>query len=457
MKMQRRAAEVAWPRKGRCCERSVWGDTRQTRAVALLQVSSVVAGLHAFVIFWSICAFSITGKPALAETPATRPKRPHVLAEFDIDKDGAPVIVPVTISGHTYRLLLDTGAGCTGVDRGHRAALGKAIGEADMKTLGGLTNVELLRVRSVKIGDIRIGRPLDICCVDLRAFKDANGEGLDGLLGMDILRCFVVEIDFAVGKLRFRDAPVNAGRAVQLCWDDDPTIAIADRCPYVRGVLNGDIEGKFLVDTGGTVAISGLLEEQIYDALFKSGNLAPIPAAPDEHIFHIAGRIPMIRGRLSSFALAGHRHLQLAFLRVPGESCLGLSYLSRYCVTFDFPNSTMYLRPGKAFGRRDVFDLSGLRLVKRDSAIMCDWVRERSAGETAGVMAGDIITAIDGQPANELNLFSARRALSVEGRHVVDLSRDGVAKRLDLHLVEPPPPRAAVNRPQSRSADPGGL
>lgn len=412
------------------------------------------ARLLAIVLSWWVVDSSICFDKAFAEPPGAEPSRPTILAEFDIDQGGAPLMIPAVISGKTYRLMLDTGAAFSVLHVAHRAALGQAVGKVDTETLAGEVEVDLFRVRNMQIGALTLAKFYDMSCIPLHAFKDAQGKTIDGLLGMDVLRDFVIEIDFDAGKLRFCKSAVEAGRAVRLSWDDQRDVAFWDRTPAMLGMLDGAARAEnFLIDTGGIGTNAGSLRADVYDALLKSGRLAPASAAPDEYVVHAGGRIDLKRGRASGLSMGGYHHRQLLFLRVPDISSLGLGYFARYRVTFDFPNSIMYLRPGKAFGRRDVFDLSGLRLVKRDSAIMCDWVRERSAGETAGVMAGDIIIAIDGQPANELNLFSARRALSVEGRHVVDLSRDGVAKRLDLHLMEPPPPRAAVNRPQSRAVE----
>ncbi len=81
------------------------------------------------------------------------------------------------------------------------------------------------------------------------------------------------------------------------------------------------------------------------------------------------------------------------------EGNIGSGLLKRFVVTFDYAHQTMYLKPIVPLpvdaGR---FDRSGLWInAKADGYVVTD-VAAGGPGAEAGVAAGDVIVALDGQP-----------------------------------------------------------
>ncbi|MEQ8861095.1 MAG: retropepsin-like aspartic protease [Pseudomonadales bacterium] len=88
--------------------------------------------------------------------------------------------------GAPLRLLVDTGATTTALSRARADALGaKPSGRwVKVRTAGGVVDAELLRLRDVEIGALRIDS-LEVLVLD-----EALPDGVDGLLGMDVLGRF---------------------------------------------------------------------------------------------------------------------------------------------------------------------------------------------------------------------------------------------------------------------------
>jgi hypothetical protein len=110
---------------------------------------------------------------------------------------GQRILVDARINGSTSaRLLLDTGADRTLIDPRTLIAAGASLTRGtvpgQIRGVTGTTGAENVRIESLEVGDIRVGRMLVIA-------HDMNQPGIDGLLGRDFLQQFNVTIDTARG------------------------------------------------------------------------------------------------------------------------------------------------------------------------------------------------------------------------------------------------------------------
>ncbi len=94
--------------------------------------------------------------------------------------------VRASAGGRALRLLVDTGASTTALTRSRAAALGAAkTGQrVSVRTAGGVVDAEVRRLREVEVGALRI-ESLEVLVLD-----QALPDGVDGLLGMDVLSRF---------------------------------------------------------------------------------------------------------------------------------------------------------------------------------------------------------------------------------------------------------------------------
>lgn len=166
-----------------------------------------------------------------------------------------------------------------------------------------------------------------------------------------------------------------------------------------------------------------------------------------ESWFSIFGKSAVRCIRVREITLGDFRHRDMVFTESPEQNKIGLGYLSRYVITFDFPRMKIYLKPGKRFDEHDHFDLSGISMRRRDDAVRASSVDQGSAGETAGVRKGDVIEQIDERPAASVPLRGIRKLLSISGRHTLRVVRGETTLDVILNLKEAPSPWATIGEP----------
>jgi hypothetical protein len=111
---------------------------------------------------------------------------------------GEPIIVAASLNGIQLALLLDTGADRTLVTPAAmlRAGYGTLVAQASAVAIIGVTgaaNATQVTVQALDVAGSRVG-PLSLLV------HDAGLNGIDGLLGRDVLDAFTVTIDSAAGR-----------------------------------------------------------------------------------------------------------------------------------------------------------------------------------------------------------------------------------------------------------------
>ena len=269
---------------------------------------------------------------------------------------------------------------------------------------------------------------------------------------MDVLRQLVLNVDPDEGRLRFySEADSAAGRPVPILWENPsnpygkPSVVIA----FANGAPR-----TFVIDTGmnaGPQASSGSLNSTLYDQSVSDGTFFSLPVVTRESVYTAGGQYAVDKwAKIPSMSLGAYAHEGLIFSCGPGPSCLGRGYLSRYCITFDFPHDTIYLRPSKEFGRVDFYDLSGMRVVKRDDAADVTRVLNDSPAAAAGLAVGDALTTIDGKKVRDLSEASLHEILLKEGQHSIGFRRGDVSNGVILVIRSQTATSSTTKRPSSQ-------
>jgi hypothetical protein len=146
-----------------------------------------------------------------------------------------------------------------------------------------------------------------------------------GILGMDVLGHYCIQLDFDAGKMRF----LNDEQADKQTWGRAfPIVALnaKDARPAVAGNLFGAQGPHSLIDSG--YITSGWLMPQYY----RQWTNQAVPPAPGE-------------ARAPDGRFGGETYPQVSLRVEDVESDgLGLAFLARHLVTLDFPKQTLYLK-----------------------------------------------------------------------------------------------------------------
>lgn len=211
--------------------------------------------------------------------------------------------------GEELPFIVDTGATGTVLDKSLEPKLGKRLGTGTTAGWSGvkgktafyaaprlyLGNTPLMTGGKVWIGDY--GHP-------------------SGILGMDCLKHYCIQLDFEAGKMRFLDPDhTNAagmGKAFPLTFRGN--------LPLIHHVgIYGGSNTNLLIDAG--CRIDGLGEKNAIKGLALV---------------------------LPEYVWDGEACTNLIVAAVGQANVLGLGFLARHLVTLDFPNRTLYLKQTRA-------------------------------------------------------------------------------------------------------------
>ncbi len=312
-----------------------------------------------------------------------------VVAEFDLDVCADMIYVPVSCRGEDHLFLLDTGASLCVFDRSLQEQLGYPIGRTYVITHSGEEAIELFRAPPLTIGGRELESDEPVLCADLIRFHVALDKHISGVLGMSFLEDYALQLDVDGGKVRLLESPVadtvESGQALRL--DLEPygcpelTVDVGDTTEWVTGL-----------DTG--CGYFGAMEYEVCEDLLEKGVLrgAGFTKVMTPHRSVTSDLVVVDTLRFGPFAHAG------AVLSRGEASVLGLPFLLGYNMTLDFPERVAYLER-RGYTAVEGYDNElGLAIHYRNEGLAVSAVALGSPSDVAGVLAGDIILALDDYP-----------------------------------------------------------
>ena len=312
-----------------------------------------------------------------------------------------------------YTFIVDTG--------GHTLLSPRLVKEVGLQTVGkavasgagaGHATTGFVHFGEIAIGDVRLKDQMGFAT----GIYEPSIEGIpiDGMVGFELIRRMVTTIDYGRKLITFTDPakfmPTSAlGAPVPFVF--------YDHLPFVAGEVAG-LPAHFDIDTGSRSQIdltSPFVKDNALRSRFSKGVSAVVG-------WGVGGPSRSYMVRLAS--------LKLGPLQVDGAAAglvedtagsmsdpnydgnVGGGLLKQFVVTFDYAHQVMYLkRVVPTPPDVGTFDRSGLWINAEDGGFKVTDVAKGSAGATAGVAVGDVITAVDGKPAVADQLADVRRML----------------------------------------------
>jgi hypothetical protein len=357
-----------------------------------------------------------------------RPGQGVEMARFQITKYGNQIILPVNFKGSEYWFLLDTGSSFTIFDSSFRYDLGEPTGKIIIRTPRNEMTADMYNAPQAMFGEINMKSCAGVLCLDLEQSGYADGKKIKGIIGMNFLRKYMLQIDFDTDML-YIFMPVQGE---QLKWGQSCDLTFpTGGLPHVKGMVFFDIPVEFLVDTGHSG--TGSLEEKVFQQILSQKKAKTIEAT----FITMGGTIKEREARINDLAIGELRYRDLIFSELD-SSILGLEFLARHNVIFDFLNKRMYLEEGRDYRKRDERDMSGLRLVKAYDKTVVHSVEVGSPAAKAGLKAGDVIIMVGQKLASQYDIWILRRDLmAMDGNKVeITFERDGQRKEVPIVLVQ---------------------
>ncbi len=233
----------------------------------------------------------------------------------------------------------------------------------------------------------------------LDALSEAEGAPMRGLVGFEVFRRFVVELDYERARLTLHDPArftyQGEGRPVPFVFEE--------RTPLVEGEIDG-IPGRLAIDTGSRSSLD--LTAPFVEAHGLRARYAPKFSGVTGWGVGGPSRGELIRVgelRIGDYRVVG----PVAKLSVQKEGSftdrylaanVGAGVLERFHLVFDYGNQRIYFAPNGRFAERDRYDQSGAWLNQDGDALRVVDVMAGAPAERAGLRVGERIVAIDGAP-----------------------------------------------------------
>jgi len=283
---------------------------------------------------------------------------------------------------------------------------------------------------------------------DYFQFEQFTGIDVQGILGADLFRRFIVEINYQKQVISLYDPRYNEGppgdNFVEL------PIEMSRHKPYLYACTHpqqdSTLSTKLLLDTGASLALL------LYTDTHPDMRLPPTVIKSNIGM-GIGGFLEGFLGRVERFDLAGFSfqgvvtNFQEIYPIVDTtymndrNGILGNQILSRFVVVIDYVRGRLYLQPRNNYNEQFKFDRSGMVLAasgNRLNTFTVYRVVPGSPADEAGVSEGDVIKSINGMGAGFYSLDDINRKLQGKvGKNIkLKIDRDGETFRTSFRLRE---------------------
>jgi aspartyl protease len=279
-----------------------------------------------------------------------------------------PVVIPLELSerGHIFLrvrvnnsdplwFIMDSGSGDTVLNNRLIKKLNLRVeAEGDASGAGGEQAAVLTTGVSLDISGVRLPRQ-DIPAIDFQRLEKSIGREIDGMLGYDFIRRFVVEVDYEALTMKVQNA---AGYRYRGSGQVMPITTEADH-PHVRLIVtlpgHDSLAGKFIVDGGAggvTLEFSNSFVEshKLLESIqiLETKSLAAIGGT--HTISYGRGeRIQIGRLRLSNPILGFSRTARGAQNQARIAGLIGTKFLRRFTVIYDDKRHRIIFEPNQSF------------------------------------------------------------------------------------------------------------
>ncbi|WP_117884360.1 aspartyl protease family protein [Aureibaculum luteum] len=296
------------------------------------------------------------------------------------------IIIPIEVNDVKLNFLLDTG-----VDN-------SLLINLKLEDSLNLNNVEEIRLRGLGEGDhvnavksknntFKLGKIFNdkhmVYAIQSENLDLSSRLGIDinGIIGGDLFRDFIVEINYATQRVKFYNPDTYTYKDCRRCEDFE--LHFYKNKPYIYASVDVDkeIPVKLLIDSGGSDAL-WLFDESSLDI-----------SIPEKHFNDYLGRglSGNVYGKRSKIkkimlgtyilkdanvAYPNYSSIEKAYRHEERNGSLGSEILKRFRIVYDYPNKRLTIKkPSKYFKDPFLYNMSGIELMHNGSKM----VKERQS------------------------------------------------------------------------------
>ncbi|MEK6410063.1 MAG: aspartyl protease family protein [Acidobacteriota bacterium] len=340
--------------------------------------------------------------------------------------------------------IFDTGDKVAIVDSGRARSLGLNLqGEINVGGAGaGTLKGSYVRDASLSVMGLEGNPQPVVLAVPLEGLEPRFGHDIDGIIGADFIKQFVVEVDYPARVLRLHDknkfAYTGSGEILPLTFIHGGH-PIMDAEVTVTG--RPAIKGRFVLDFGSGASLA------LHRPFVEQENL-PGPSQKTIRTMGgggVGGKVTGRSGRIASLRIGKFQidnPLALfsedksgAFASSQIQGNIGAQILSKFKVLLDYDRNRIIFEPNASFKDPIGSASSGLRFIAEGSdykTFRVEELLEDSPATEAGIQQDDVVVAVDGRPAAELTLSSLHELFEKPVPRKLSVRRKGQTLQITL-------------------------
>ncbi|MEQ8472301.1 MAG: aspartyl protease family protein [Marinoscillum sp.] len=355
----------------------------------------------------------------------------HIFISLSVD-DSEPV-----------DFIFDTGDGLAVIDVDVAKKLNLKMDHKSSKTSAqGSVSGALIEHNKIEINDVKL-EDIELYTTDLDHLERSIGRNIDGIIGYDLLKNYVVSIDYSdmTIKLYSQQSFYYTGNGESFQFK------LLNYIPTIQATVelnNGEkYTDSFFLNTGaGTTMDFNTPFASKHDVITKTGEhySYPVSGLGTEETMHYEGRVKSFT--VGSFkiedlpiGISQAKHGIQHNKKVAG--IIGNGVLKHFNTTYNYASSMIYLEPNENFEKPYEVNSSGINLQfgKQMQKLLIHRVFENSPAEAAGIKIDAELLEVNGKAVSEYNLPEIRKILNeVKGSVTVKYKQDGVENEATLEL-----------------------
>jgi len=371
---------------------------------------------------------------------ALEPIKTTTIVSVNFNSDFNLISIPVSLNGKdSLHFIIDTGFDVNVLDENIAKELGIDLSEKISQAQPGGT-IEYALAGNVELSINQVDMEKENFIVtQISQMSNIVGIPIHGILGIDFLAKYIVEIDYDEKIFTVHDPnskiETNGFTKLRISLIDDEPFIYCD----LQNTKGEQLNGKFKMDTGSIDAIgfnknfidnNSIINENT-PLLYKKG-------------IAVGGETLGIEFRLKELTIIDYVFQNIlvgatmesgGFENRNDAGTIGGDILCRFHWILDFSNGISYLKPGSSFNKDFHSDRSGLWVIENGMGdkMVFQVLADTPAAES-GLATGQIINEINGIDASKYSLYQIWQKLRDPSENEISFKIQDIENPINLKL-----------------------
>ena len=379
---------------------------------------------------------------------------------FELDNKNSVVSIPFELKNNLIlvnvvlegviplKFIVDTGVSSTVlIEREFADIIGlKSDRSITLVGAAGMREVEAFIINQVSVnleGISGYNIPMMVLKEDYLNLDSSLGVKVHGILGYDLFKNFIVNINYASRNLYFYS---HEKFRKPLWFYDEIPLSVEGTKPYVYKEVtmdNGEkLKSKLMIDTGASHSL------MLHSSSDEKISL-PQKTIRDVLGAGIAGKIEGDVGRVKALEIYDKLTLENVITRFPDKGTysdviegtqrngtIGGGVLHRLNVYFNYKDELLYVKKNRGAKKKFKYDMSGMSVVAKGELFLQPYyeierIRPETPAARAGVKEKDLLLSLNGYKGESLDLSKIHEILTTKAGKKIRM----VVKRGDEKIV----------------------